>query len=141
MRRPCGLVLTALTIAPAILSLTFANASSGPRRWRDDQIPFGPAGTIGRGTDSAADPPYNVRGGIPLFTFGRSAECNDPGGSSAPMPTCAHEHGFLWPGRHVPPALSGPYPTNQYCEPGDDRRYPLYYNPATNAYFYYPASR
>jgi hypothetical protein len=34
-----------------------------------------------------------------------------------------------------------PYLTNQTYEPGDGYRYPLYYNPATGTYFYYPVTR
>jgi hypothetical protein len=31
--------------------------------------------------------------------------------------------------------------TDQFYEPGDGYRYPLYYNPATGTYFYYPVRR
>ena len=34
-----------------------------------------------------------------------------------------------------------PYLTTQTYEPGDGYRYPLYYNPATASYFYYPVAR
>ncbi len=34
-----------------------------------------------------------------------------------------------------------PYLTNQTYEPGDGYRYPLYYNPATGGYFYYPVQK
>ena len=36
---------------------------------------------------------------------------------------------------------SQPYLTNQTYEPGDGYRYPLYYDPATGTYFYYPVRR
>jgi hypothetical protein len=36
---------------------------------------------------------------------------------------------------------TAPYLTDQYYEPGDGFRYPLYYNPATGQYFYYPSAR
>lgn len=41
----------------------------------------------------------------------------------------------------VPTAAAAPYLTNQTYEPGDGYRYPLYYNPATAGYFYYPTGR
>jgi hypothetical protein len=90
---------------------------------RVDQIPFGPEGTIGRGTDSAYDPPYNICGGIPLFSFGRSAA------------SCELEAGG-------PPIAKAPvklWKTNRYYEPGDGYCYPLYYNPESGMYFYGPA--
>jgi hypothetical protein len=34
-----------------------------------------------------------------------------------------------------------PYLTGQFYEPGDGYRYPLYYNPGTHAYYYYPVQR
>ena len=36
---------------------------------------------------------------------------------------------------------STPYLTGQHYEPGDGYRYPLYYNPGTHTYFYYPVQR
>ena len=42
---------------------------------------------------------------------------------------------------YTTPATSQPYLTNQTYEPGDGYRYPLYYNPATGTYFYYPVAR
>jgi hypothetical protein len=36
---------------------------------------------------------------------------------------------------------SAPYQTDRYYEPGDGYRYPLYYNPATGGYVYYPVRR
>jgi hypothetical protein len=38
-------------------------------------------------------------------------------------------------------ASGAPYLTSQTYEPGDGYRYPLYYNPATNQYTYYPKAR
>jgi len=42
---------------------------------------------------------------------------------------------------YTTPATSQPYLTDQTYEPGDGYRYPLYYNPATGSYFYYPVAR
>jgi hypothetical protein len=36
---------------------------------------------------------------------------------------------------------STPYLTGQFYEPGDGYRYPLYYNPGTHTYYYYPVQR
>ena len=36
---------------------------------------------------------------------------------------------------------AAPYLTNQTYEPGDGYRYPLYFNPVTGSYFYYPVLR
>lgn len=50
-------------------------------------------------------------------------------------------------GRVAPPVAgppmpaAAPYLTNRTHEPGDGWRYPLYYNPATATYFYYPVAR
>lgn len=41
----------------------------------------------------------------------------------------------------APTTSAAPYLTNQTYEPGDGYRYPLYYNPATAGYFYYPVAR
>jgi hypothetical protein len=112
----------------AALAIGFAVGSpalAGTKRWRDDQIPFGSDGTIGRGTDSAYFPPYNIRGGIPLFTFGRSSQ------------PCPPERN----GPSIPGAPSRLWRTNQVYEPGDGRCYPIYYNPETGMYFYGPAGR
>ena len=45
------------------------------------------------------------------------------------------------PVTYTTPTPSQPYLTDQTYEPGDGYRYPLYYNPATGAYFYYPVAR
>jgi hypothetical protein len=54
--------------------------------------------------------------------------------------------GYFFPGQGLPfrtdrRAGATPYLTNQTYEPGDGYRYPLYYNPATGSYFYYPVAR
>jgi hypothetical protein len=40
----------------------------------------------------------------------------------------------------TPTTTAAPYPTNQTYEPGDGYSYPLYYNPATGGYVYYPVA-
>jgi hypothetical protein len=54
--------------------------------------------------------------------------------------------GYLFPGqgplfRTDPLSGAAPYLTNQTYEPGNGYRYPLYYNPATGSYFYYPVAQ
>ena len=44
-------------------------------------------------------------------------------------------------GGHGPRNGLGPYMTDRTYEPGDGYRYPLYFNPATGAFFYYPVAR
>jgi hypothetical protein len=127
MTRPSRFRQQAMMLGLAMAMVLFADfpAFGGPKRWRDDQIPFGPEGTIGRGTDSAYYPPYNIRGGIPLFTFSRSVEPREPEPSRPPA-------------TRVPAKL---WITNRHYEPGDGYCYPLYYNPETRMYFYGPVRR
>jgi hypothetical protein len=49
----------------------------------------------------------------------------------------------LYTGRRsvMPPTTAAPYLTGRTYEPGDGYRYPLYYNPATAGYVYYPVAR
>jgi hypothetical protein len=48
---------------------------------------------------------------------------------------------YVTPSPIVTQVPQAPYLTNQTYEPGDGYRYPLYYNPATGTYFYYPVTR
>jgi hypothetical protein len=53
-----------------------------------------------------------------------------------------YSSGYNYPPNTYPtPASQEPYLTNETYEPGDGYRYPLYYNPATGTYFYYPVTR
>ncbi len=45
------------------------------------------------------------------------------------------------PSSTVPATTAAPYLTKHTYVPGDGYRYPLYYNPATAGYFYYPVAR
>jgi hypothetical protein len=101
-----------LTAAMAAAAVSTAYAQRAP--WRDDQIRFGPAGTIGRGTDGAGDPPYGIQGGLFVFGISRGRPVHVP---------------RAW----GPPPAPG-YRTDQYFQPGDGYRYPLYFNPATGTY-------
>lgn len=42
---------------------------------------------------------------------------------------------------YTSPVTSGGYLTNQKYQPGDGYIYPLYYNPTTRTYYYYPVAR
>ena len=107
-----------LLVGFAALVLSAAPVSAHDRIY-DDQIPWGPEGTIGRGTDT---PPgrswrWDWRSGS-WIRYGPAARRSAPVASE-------------------PPA-AGPYRVNQFYEPGDGYRYPLYYDPATGSYLYYP---
>ena len=119
-------------VAAVSLGLMFALATPAPgqlfRRhhyMEDDKIPWGPSGTIGRGTD---DPPEVWQAlqaeGLPYSPYyvirGYSGVAVPPRTQSVP---------------------AQPYLTTRSYEPGDGYRYPLYYNPATRIYFYYPVAR
>jgi hypothetical protein len=126
MSRSCSLALRTMAVGFALSSPAFGDR----RSLRDDQIPYGPNGTIGRGTDSAGVEGAE-RSGIKLF--GSGSRNLDPGHT-----------GFFFtdddiPRPHSKTATARPYLTNQCYQPGDGYRYPLYYNPATRTYFYYPA--
>ena len=120
----------------------------GGARWQDDQIPFGPEGTIGRGTDVASRPPYNIRGGFQLWPpvgFGlgggvgseKSPSVRSQSSTSGPAYSSSSTRRSRLGGSRG----SVPYQTNQTYEPGDGYRYPLYYNPESGTYFYYPHAR
>jgi hypothetical protein len=99
-----------------------ASGANRDRGIRDDQLPFGPEGTIGRGTDSGGDRWYRSQTGY-----------RTGGAYSTMAPTSTSTYSTS--------SASGPYLTTQFHEPGDGYRYPLYYNPATRSYFYYPSRR
>jgi hypothetical protein len=96
-----------------------APAFGDSRSLRDDQLPYGPDGTIGRGTDSAGGE-WVERSGIKLYGSG--------------------SRDFA-PGHSWSYSTARPYQSNRCYQPGDGYRYPLYYDPATRTYFYYPARR
>ena len=57
-------------------------------------------------------------------------------GSSYYYPSTYYSSGYT-----TTTPTSGSYLTTQTYEPGDGYRYPLYYNPATGTYFYYPVTK
>jgi hypothetical protein len=120
-----------------ITLVVFPSAFGNGRGIRDDQIPYGPEGTIGRGTDSDRGPSSD---GIRI-----DGSTNDfrPSGyyRSSKLDNIYLFIHYKGPTTYSASAAARPYLTNQYHEPGDGYRYPLYYNPATRTYFYYPAGR
>jgi hypothetical protein len=95
----------------------------------EDEIPWGIQGTIGRGYDPADD----------AYLAGESAgaEALDSWNRNA----SATRGYFVAPRSFSTRRGLRPYRTNRYYAPGDGYRYPLYYNPATRTYFYYPVQR
>ena len=57
--------------------------------------------------------------------------------STSPSAT-TYTSNYYAPQSAAPPAPTAPYLTRFSYEPGDGYRYPLYYNPATRGYYYYP---
>jgi hypothetical protein len=129
MNRSCRTALRAAAVATVVVSAFLPPAFGYGRGIRDDQIPYGPEGTIGRGTDHAdpADPSGRRYDGSGYF--------------SRPFPTTS---GYFRATPAPPPgntvsSATRPYRTTQYYDPGTGTRYPLYYSPATRTYFYYLA--
>lgn len=58
-------------------------------------------------------------------------------GDSYSYPSQTYSRGYS----SAPSTTSAPYLTNQYYEPGDGYRYPLYYDPVNRTYLYYPVAR
>lgn len=114
-------------------SLLLVPASGQESRSIGERYGIGAAGTIGRGTYILPDGPWYERTekdkGRPFVSFGfgqvSRSYTSSTGYRSATIP------------RPVLPAPQ-PYLTSSYFEPGDGYRYPLYYNPSTRSYFYYP---
>jgi hypothetical protein len=135
MNRSCSFALRAMVVGFALSSPAFAY----DRSFRDDQVPYGPNGTIGRGTDSAGDrwfersstrPGANGFGNIYSNFSGVFSSSDDLTPDTSYVPTT-----------YSVSTTARPYRTNRFYQPGDGYRYPLYYNPATRTYFYYPVRR
>jgi hypothetical protein len=125
MTRKAGRFGRAAVLAGALLGASHS-AMAQRSKWIGDYYGFGPEGTIGRGTDILPDGPsmddkwsYHHFIQAPGTRFYRSGYSGD----TAPRTTGP---------------VAAPYRTNRTYEPGDGYRYPLYFNPATGTYFYYP---
>jgi hypothetical protein len=94
-----------------------------------DRYGLGAEGTIGRGTD--------ILPGGPTARFESYAD------SAVMRPGVTYVRAG-YAGVSSPPSTRpavAPYLTAHTYTPGDGYRYPLYYNPATGTYFYYPVRR
>ena len=77
--------------------------------------------------------------GLPIFRFSRPGAAS--GGRSGGWGRRRTAGSAAAPEATRPVMASAPYLTSQTYEPGDGWRYPLYCNPATGGYFYYPVAR
>jgi hypothetical protein len=66
----------------------------------------------------------------------------DPGFYATTSPSFAYSSGYAGaPAVYVSQTAAAPYLTSQTYEPGDGYRYPLYFNPSSGQYMYYPVAR
>lgn len=128
MKRAMGLALRMAALLVAGVFLAASPASGQYVNRLEDLYGMGADGTIGRGTTivpwGASDPRVQGR----TFDF-------------ASRSTRYPNYNYYSSGYYSAPAATRPYRTTQTYEPGDGYRYPLYYNPATRSYFYYPVRR
>lgn len=109
-----------------------------------DYYGTGAEGTIGRGTDVLPWGPSDPRSQGQFFNFGTPGPYFTFGtpGPRPPVSTYDYASGYASaPLYSAAPVPSTPYLTTRFYEPGDGYRYPLYYNPSTRSYFYYPVKR
>jgi len=104
----------ALPLAPTAYGQRWSRPSPG------DYYGTGAGGTIGRGT---------------LILPGGPLDGQPPGQTGWDVPSVTYSGRYSWA------RAAAPYLTTRTYVPGDGYRYPLYYNPATAAYFYYPVPR
>lgn len=137
IRRALRTMTLALLIVSGTASSTWAQGASV--HW-DDQIPWGPEGTIGRGATVTVSRWRRMgesfrQGGI--WSASATREQYSPWVLFAPPRTAVSSTAAAY----ASPATTGVHLTNLSYEPGDGYRYPLYYNPATGTYVYYPVRR
>ncbi len=129
MKRLIGFALKATALPMVIVFSSITSAFGQSRVSVGDYTGGGPEGTIGRGTDRLPGGPSDWGGGRrPLY------DSYYQGAYRPSYPNTTYSRGYS-------SAVARPYLTNQHYEPGDGYRYPLYYNPATRGYFYYPVRR
>jgi opacity protein-like surface antigen len=128
-----GLMASASLIA--LLSAAPTPTSGQATERMSDFYGFGAEGTIGRGTNILPWGPSDPRTRGHFSIFG-------PSGARYPSPPRYYTRGYSsTPMPDWVPAPPAPYLTNRCYEPGDGYRYPLYYDPSTRSFFYYPARR
>ncbi len=107
-----------------------ANPAIGQQSKRiGDYYGIGAEGTIGRGTDILPRGPSTR---FDSYVFGS-------GGTRGMVDYRSGYAGVSAPSS--PLAAATPYLTTFTYTPGDGYRYPLYYNPVSRSYFYYPVRR
>lgn len=124
MNRSCVAAIRTAASVMVITSASLTVAFGYEPGIRDDQIPYGIEGTIGRGTDY-------------LDSSGRRRD----GRGSDYLPISSNTNSVRTTSSIAPPRVirsaTRPYRTTQYYQPGTGTRYPIYYSPATRTYFYY----
>ena len=135
---PRGVCTTALTMAVVIAAAAPAAVAQGaggdPDALRSRPMVMSAYG----GGSLMAEPggPYVEPDGSRIYGYPSSGYY----GSSYPTSTYSSGYSYA-PTTNTTQTTSAPSLTGRYYEPGDGYRYPLYYNPATGGYVYYPVRR
>jgi len=102
---------------------------------------FGGPGMIGFGAGLGPTIQGLGYGPFPTSPFGYGFGYGNPDLMAAsPSRAFSYSRGYSSAPAPAPPRTA-PYPTNQFYEPGDGYRYPLYYDPVGRTYLYYPVGR
>ena len=135
-RRACATALMLAVVIAAAAPAAVAQGMRGdPDALRREPMSMSAYG----GQDLMAQPtgPYVEPDGTRIYSG------SSPSGYyrySYPYATYASGYSYA-PTTTPTPTTAAPYLTGRYYEPGDGYRYPLYYNPATGGYVYYPVRR
>jgi hypothetical protein len=127
MKRSSRIALKTGALSMLILVSPVRWTSAQDTRSYNDRYGIGPMGTIGRGT-------YILPGSPPHPAIRTSNRGFDRGRTSGEYAA----YSFVSRNPSIPTVPSQPYLTGRTYEPGDGYRYPVYYNPATRSYIYYP---
>ncbi|MBV8232909.1 MAG: hypothetical protein JO329_23250 [Planctomycetaceae bacterium] len=137
---PRGACATALTLAVVIAAAAPAAVAQGAGGGARGTS--GPEGTIGRGFAGGGSHMARPTGPAPGGGGGAGYGYPSSGYYGYEYPYATYSSGYSYaPTTNTTQATSAPYLTGRYYEPGDGYRYPLYYNPATGGYVYYPVRR
>ena len=131
----CAMALTmAVVIAAAAPAAVAQGAGGDPDALRRKPMMMSAYG----GEDLMEEPtgPYVEPDGTRIYGTSPSGYY----GYSYPYATYSSGYSYA-PTTNTTQTTSAPYLTSWYYEPGDGYRYPLYYNPATGGYVYYPVRR
>jgi len=138
-RAACATALTmAVVIAAAAPAAVAQWAGGDPNALRRTPMMMSAYG----GGDLMAQPTGPVPGAEPGDRGGAGYGYPSSGYYGYSYPTSTYSSGYSSaPTTNTTQTTSAPYLTARYYEPGDGYRYPLYYNPATGGYVYYPVRR